>query len=279
MFCQRRCALVMLCLSTLSCLQSGAAQSASTAAAKTSAKIWVGRYQEIEEYLRTAECMNMEKLTPNMARCVLRPGGPVSRIAWLPLPPGVYRGFFTSYKTQIAAYELDKLLKMDMVPPTVERQLQGSTGAATLWVENVDTVQRSSSSEIPQGWWKGETPPGDVNRAEWNKQVARMTMFDALIGNRDRIPGQVLRDGAWNLILLDHTRAFGPATETSRPLSRIDKDYWDRVLALTRKELEARLRPWLDENQIAAILDRRDRMKAEIDRLIAEKGAAAVVLR
>jgi hypothetical protein len=233
-----------------------------------SAKIWVGRYQEIEEYLRTAECVNMEKLGSNMdhARCVLRPGGPVSRIAWLPLPPGVYRGFFTSYKTQIAAYELDKLLKMDMVPPTVERQLQGSTGAATLWVENVDT-------------WKGEIPPGDVNRAEWNKQVARMTMFDALIGNRERIADNVLRDGAWNLILLDHTRAFGPATETSRPLSQIERDYWARVLALTRKDLDARLRPWLDETQITAILHRRDRMKAEIDRLIAERGAAAVVLR
>ena len=62
-------------------------------------------------------------------------------------------------------------------------------------------------------------------------------------------------------------------------MSRIEKDSWDRVLALTRKELDARLRPWLDETQIAAILDRRERMKAEIDALIADKGAAAVVLR
>ena len=262
----RHCALVVLCLSTLSCLESGAAQSASTAAAKTSAKIWVGRYRETEEYLRTAECMNMEQLTIYMARCVLRPGGPVSRIAWLPLPPGVYRGFFTSYKTQIAAYELDKLLKMDMVPPSVERQVQGKTGAATLWVENVDT-------------WKGETPPGDVNRAEWNKQVARMTMFDALIGNRDRLPGQMLRDGAWNLILLDHTRAFGPSADARFLWSQIDGNYWARVLALTRKELDARLRPWLNETEITAILERRDRIKAEIDRLIAERGTAAVVLR
>jgi hypothetical protein len=262
MFRHRHCALVVLCLSALSCLGSGAAQSPSTEA--SSAKIWVGRYHEIEEYLRTAECLSIERLPP--MRCALRPGGPVARMAWMVLPPGVYRGFFTSYKTQIAAYELDKLLKMDMVPPTVERQLQGSTGAATLWVENVDT-------------WKGEAPPGDVNRAEWNKQVARMTMFDALIGNRERIGGQVLRDGAWNLILLDHTRAFGPATETSRPLSQIERDYWARVLALTRKDLDARLRPWLDEHQITAMLERRDKMKTEIEKLIAEKGASAVVLR
>jgi len=229
-----------------------------------SGKTWVGRNDEFEEYLKSAECVSMETLEPmKAARCTLPPGGPIARMAWRS-PNGPIRGFHEKYKTEIAAYELDKLLKMDMVPPSVERQVQGKTGAATLWLENVDT-------------WKGETPPGD--RAEWNKQMARMTMFDALIGNRDRLPGQVLRDGAWNLILLDHTRAFGPSADGRFLWSQIEGDYWARVLALTRKELDARLRPWLNKTEIAAILERRDRIKAEIDRLIAEKGAAAVVLR
>ena len=261
----RHCALVVLCLSALSCLGSGAAQAPTIDASKTSAKIWVGRYGEIEEYLRTAECLSIERLPP--MRCALPPGGPVTRMAWLVLPPGIHRGFFTSYKTQIAAYELDKLLKMDMVPPSVERQVQGSTGAATLWVENT------------AGTWKGDAPPPERNRTEWNKQVARMRMFDALIGNGNRNMQNVLRDEAWNLILLDHVRAFGPVTESSPPLSQIDRDFWDRVLALTRKDLDARLRPWLDEHQITAMLERRDKMKTAIEKLIAEKGASAVVLR
>ena len=97
------------------------------------AKIWVGRNQEIEEYLRTAECVSMEELGKNRAaRCTFRPGGPVARMAWRSLPPGTYRGFWESYKAEIAAYELDKLLRMDMVPPAVERQLQGNNGAAQL---------------------------------------------------------------------------------------------------------------------------------------------------
>ena len=50
---------------------------------------------------------------------------------------GINRGFWESYKADIAAYEIDKLLKMDMVPPSVERQIQGITGAAQLWVENI----------------------------------------------------------------------------------------------------------------------------------------------
>jgi hypothetical protein len=206
--------------------------------------------------LRTAECVRLERLGSDTSsqRCTLPQGGPFARLAWLALPPGIYRGFFTSYKTQIAAYELDRLLKMDMVPPAVEREVQGHAGAATLWVEHADT-------------WKGDGPAAGAARAEWDRQLARMRMFDALIGNRDRNQGNVLRDGNWNLILLDHTRAFGPATETTSLPSRIDKDFWDRVLALTRKELDARLRPWLDEDQITAILVRRDRMKVEIDKL------------
>ena len=173
-------------------------------------RIWVGRYQEIEEYLRTAECVSMEVLGPkNTARCTLRPGGPVARMAWSAQPPGVYRGFRESYKAEIAAYELDKLLKVDMVPPSVERQLGGSDGAAQLWVEGIFGLEPGAS-------------PGGPNRAEWEDQLARMTMFDDLIGNRDRNRGNMLRDAAWNLILLDHSRAFGNATELPRRLTRID---------------------------------------------------------
>ena len=146
---------------------------------------------------------------------------PSPRMAWRPLPPGVYRGFWESYKAEIAAYELDKLLKLDMVPPTVERQLQGNKGAAQLWVENVFGLKAGAS-------------PGESNRADWEDQLVRMTMFDDLIGNRDRNQGNMLRDAAWNLILLDHSRAFGAGTELPHKLSRIDEGFWARIESLTR---------------------------------------------
>ena len=194
----------------------------------------------------------MEALGPNrVARCTLRPGGPVARMAWRSLPPGIYGGFWQSYKSEIAAYELDKLLKLDMVPPTVERQLQGNTGAAQLWVENVFGV-------------KADESPSESNRADWEAQLVRMTMFDDLIGNRDRNQGNMLRDAAWNLILLDHSRAFGAGTELPHKLSRIDEGYWARIESLTRDQLDAALHAWLGENEIRAILDRRERMRVDI---------------
>jgi hypothetical protein len=93
-----------------------------------------------------------------------------------------------------------------------------------------------------------------------------MAMFDSLIGNRDRNLANALRDAAWNLILIDHSRSFGPGTEPLRDLSRIDEESWDRIEALTRAQLDAALRPWLEDDQISAIIDRRERMRAAIGR-------------
>jgi len=240
----RRAAVLLACLPLLGGLAPSSEQLGS--------RIWVGRYQEIEEYLKTAECVSMEVFGPDkVARCTLRPGGPVARIAWRPGPPGVYRGFRESYKAEIAAYELDKLLKLNMIPPSVARQLEGHDGAAQLWVENVFGLEPDAS-------------PGEPNRAEWEGQLARMTMFDDLIGNRDRNRGNMLRDAAWNLILLDHSRAFGKGTELPRRLTRIDEGLWARIDGLTRDRLDAALRAWLAADEIRAILDRREKMRAEI---------------
>lgn len=215
-------------------------------------KIWVGRHQEIEEYLKTAECVSIKEFVPNYAaRCMFRPGGPVAGMAWRPLRPGVHRGFRESYRTDIAAYELDKLLKMDMVPPAVERQLQGNLGSAQLWVEDVvdATDPRSPDAE---------------KRAHWERQVVRMALFDNLIGNPERNRGNMLRDDAWNLFLIDHSRAFAPGNELFHKFNRIDEDFWARIEALTRGQLDAVLHAWLDESEIKAILDRREAMRAEI---------------
>jgi hypothetical protein len=237
----------------------GVAFGQGTPSTSLSSKTWVGHYKEVEEYLRTAECIALEDIGPKgpqvvspLRRCVLRPGGPVARMAWKSLPPGVYRGFRESYKAEIATYELDKLLKLDMVPPTVERELQGHTGSATFWVEELVDFRAGTS--------------GAPDRARWEQQLARMAMFDSLIGNRDRNLANTPRDPAWNLILLDHSRAFGTGAEPQLDLTRIDKELWSRIEGLSRAQLDAALGPWLDKDQISAIVDRRERMRAALGR-------------
>ena len=236
----------------LLCLPAVAGQGHPASDERPGAKVWVGRYAEIEEYLRTAECIRVESFGPGRAvRCTLRPGGPVARMAWRSLPPGVYRGFRESYKAEIAAYEIDKLLKLDMVPPSIERRLDGVIGAAQLWVENVAPLT-------------GNASPGPSTRAQFDQQLVRMTMFDNLIGYRDRNAANTLRDGGGNLILIDHSRAFSPSPDLPTRLTGIDLVLWQKIGTLTRPQLSAALGRWISQEEIAAILDRRQRMKAEI---------------
>jgi hypothetical protein len=221
-------------------------------AEKVSAKTWVGRYQEIEDALRTEECVSMEVFAPtNLSRCTFRSGGPVARMAWRSPPSGPDRGFRENYKTEIAAYELDKLLRMDMVPPTVERYIQGKAGRAQLWVEKIVDAT-------------GQGPSDAESQAHWDAQLVRMVMFDNLIGNRERNKRNMLRDDSWNLILLDHSRAFGVGSDLFYRMDRIDDEYWAKIEALTRSQLDAALRAWLDASEIDAILKRREAMRAEI---------------
>ncbi len=242
----RTAAVILVCLPAL------VGQHPPDSRQRPTSKVWVGRYQEIEDYLRTGECVSVQQFGPaRAARCTLRPGGPVARMAWRSMPPGPHRGFRESYKTEIAAYELDKLLKLDMVPPTVGRQLLGADGAAQLWVENmVDGTARDS--------------PEEADRSHWESQLALMAMFDNLIGNKERNRANMLRDAAWNLVLIDHSRAFGTDTDLVHAMNRIDEGCWARIESLTPHQLDVALGAWLGEDQIRAILQRRETMRTGI---------------
>jgi hypothetical protein len=230
-------------------------QERSGASQQPDAKIWIGRYREIEEYLRTAECVSITTFgADRAARCNLPPGGPVARMAWKALPPRVYRGFRESYKAEIAAYEMDKLLKLDMVPPTVERRLDGNPGAAQVWVENIVGLKDGAS-------------PEEARRGKWENQLVRMAMFDDLIGFRDRNLGNTLRDASWQLVLIDHSRAFTASTDLFRKVTKVDRAFWDAMDRLTRAQLDTALKPWLEDDEIAAVIERRERMRSEIKSL------------
>lgn len=232
-----------------------------------SARIWEGRNEEFEAYIRTAEIEKMEDVPVGVTRpkrAYLAPGGPVASIAWKVLPPGRQNGYWESYKSEIAAYELDKLLGMGMVPVTVEREWKHDTGAAVLWLKPIHP-------------WKGmEHKP---KPAHWDRQVMRMKMFDNLICNKDRNAGNLLVDDAWNLFLIDHSRAFITNVELPTTMGRIDAELWERMLALDEPTLVATLGKWVGRGEIRAILKRRDRMQVAIDKLVKASSEAWVFVR
>ena len=241
-----------------------------TATAPACPKIWVGREAEIEEYIRTAKIDRYETVPIGVTkpkRAFFVAGGPVASIAWKPLRPGMRKGYWESYKAEIAAYELDKLLGMHMVPPAVERR-DSDTGAAVLWVENIKG-------------WKIDQPIRGPDPVAWDRQVITMKMFDNLIANTDRNAGNLLYDEEYHLILIDHSRAFTTTKKlvNGGKMRRIDKDYWNRIQALTPEQVTAALSKWLSKNEIKAIFERREAMEAEIEKLVSKTSAEAVFLK
>jgi len=237
-----------------------------------SARTWLGRADQIERFIREGEVVDVEDIgtgVTNPKRAELVPGGPVTRITFKPIRPGNYRGHWESYESEIAAYELDKLLNRGMVPRTVEKHIAGEVGAAVMWM-----VPTRSFKEFG-----GPPPAPPLQMARWNYQLIRAKMFHNLIYNKDPNLGNWLVDPAWNLILIDNSRSFTTAAKMVHKLTRVDQDLWDRFVALDEAALKAALGQWLSDRQIRAILERRDQMAKEIEALVAERDEAAVFVR
>ena len=240
------------------------ATASAPAPATGSAKIWAGRHAEFEADIRAAEIDHFEDVPLGVThprRAFLKPGGLVASVAWKALPPSRRSGYRESYKSEIAAYELDKLLGLLMVPVAVEKRWKGETAAAILWLTPIHSWKEMQARVKPE---------------RWNLEAIRMKMFDNLTGTRDRNAGNLLVDDDWHLFLIDHSRAFTDDKGLVVKMTRIDRGLWDRMVALDEPTLAAALGPWLDRAAIRAMLARRDRMKAAIAAMVQRDGAAAV---
>ncbi len=193
------------------------------------------------------------------------PGGLARSAAVKHLPMGRRSGFWEAHKSEIAAYQVDRLLGLDMVPPSVERRVSGELGAVVLWVEGCKHVKDVDQSACP-------------NPIEWAKQVCRQKVFDNLIANIDRNAGNLLVDGEWNLVLIDHSRAFASdKMPFVKEMTRIDREMFARLKTLDEAELMKQVRPWvLGDGTVRGILKRRDKIVAHFEKLAQERGEAAV---
>ena len=263
---RRTCSTLLSLAVVLSVLPGGALVSAQAPPAAINSKTWLDNPKAVEDYLKSAEVVSMEDLKVGVTRprkAKLAPGGPVDAFAFKAIQPGRYEGFWESYKSEIAAYELDKLLGLGMVPPTVERRVKGDTGAAVMWVSPTKSFKELGG--VPGQ--KGVQGPAGLLLVNWNRQLTRAKMFDNLIGNIDPNLGNWLVDPGWNLVLIDHTRAFTTTKELYHQLIQVDDELWSKMKALDEAALTTTLGPWVGKAEIKAILQRRDKMQQVVDKI------------
>ena len=169
--------------------------------------------------------------------------------------------FRDSWQFNIAAYKLDRLLGLNMVPVSVPGRYRSAPAAITWWV---DDVAMDEGGRLKQ---KAEAP--EEKKRYWNQQTYMMRLFDQLIYNTDRNLGNMLIGKDWRLWAIDHTRAFRKHTTLKSPayVSRCDREVFQRLKALDRDLLKRELGKYLDDGQIKGILARRDAIVQRLEGL------------
>lgn len=162
------------------------------------------------------------------------------------------RGFYPG----VAAYRLDRLLQLDMVPVAVKRIVGGEDGYVQFVPENTLNEGARSSGGL-----------GGGASCPLPKQWSAMYLFDALIYNQVRLLEQMNYDRySWQLILSDHETAF--ASRKGRPgrLAKAPLEVtpgWRSALSrLDDKQLYETLGDVLDKRRLRALAARRDELLA-----------------
>jgi hypothetical protein len=178
--------------------------------------------------------------------------------------------FSDSYEYEIAAYELDKLLGLSIVPPTVRRRINGEIGSLSLWIEGAMTEwERKKVRNI--------NPP---DTAAWNNQMYTIRLFLQLICDTDyKNVSNLLVTPDWKIYKIDASRAFRSHKELrkEKSLGRFSRPVLASLRALTREQLDANLGPWLSKAQVESLWVRRNLILELAERRVAELGEEAVL--
>ena len=153
---------------------------------------------------------------------------------------------------ELAAFKLDRMLGLGMVPVTVRRDIAGKEGT----LQFVPAATLTERERVAVG--RGSITPCPLDR-----QTSAMFVFDALVHNTARTPSSmVYSPDDWLLILVDHENAFSAELERPDYLDGVDiviGDQWrTALLELDNATLRKGLGDVLDERRLSALASRRD---------------------
>ena len=269
---------MFFCLVAAVCLAVAPARGQFTAAELAARPDWEGFLREAEIVDRVQ--MEREEGVTRPWKLTLRRGEVVRHALWKDAS-GIRGGFREGWKYEIAAYLLDKRLGVGMVPPTVEKVLDGRPGSCQLWIEG--TALYGDMLAARQGL--------ESFRSEgWKKAGYIAQLFDDLVGNEDRHTRNVLVTADFRAILIDHSRTFRtmksfvesvPFSDKNVPpgdlLRRLPRALVQSVRDLSGTALREAVGDLLSEEEIRAVLSRREILLREIDKVVGRFGEADVL--
>jgi hypothetical protein len=194
---------------------------------------------------------------------------------------------------ELAAYALDRLLQLGLVPATAARTYEGASGVLqgrpASWASEQDRQNAAAgtraglacqaiSSEpkvapLRRPLATAAVPPrlATGGYCDMNAQYQLAYAFDALIGNQGRTMDRYLYDldpsmqaRGLSLVLSGHSSAFGTATQlppkVEAALAKTGPEMQTRLRRLDAANVKSAIGQWVGDGEIAALLARRDRI-------------------
>ncbi|MGO9256926.1 MAG: hypothetical protein ACLQU1_11575 [Bryobacteraceae bacterium] len=237
-------------------------------------------FEQMEQFLQTAKIVKIKELSVGVthSRRATLSDGTIQHDAHVQsideAKPkfegalGTEINFRDTWKFNVAAYRLARILDIgDMVPPSVERKVEGTSCAVTWWIDN-------TMMEVDRKKKKLEAPDKD----SWNREMYVLRVFDQLIYNTDSNLTNLLIDPEWHIWMIDHTRAFRLYTTL---LDQKNLVMCDRKLLAKLRTLDAPmlrpLKPYVGDGEIKGVLGRRDKIVKFFDDQVAQKGEAQIL--
>jgi hypothetical protein len=156
------------------------------------------------------------------------------------------------WEHEVAAYRLDRLIGLDLVPVTVERTINGKTGSLSFWVDGLISELDRETKDLPASGW-----------CSLSEQWPLMFVFDALIYNEDRTKqNMVYGEADWMMYLIDHSRSF--RTQKGRPKDirnvelKLSPLLASRLEKLEFTDLNQAMSGLLEKSQTQALIRRKD---------------------
>jgi len=181
---------------------------------------------------------------------------------------GTELNFRDAWQFNVAGYELAKMLKLNMVPPYVERRVAGKDASVSWWVNDAMMERERFQKKIQ--------PPQPL---KWNEQLYAARIFHQLIADTDFNMTNVLITKDWRIWMIDFSRAFRLTKTINDPkeLTRADRTLLTSMRELTPNGVQQALGRWLAKGEIEGLMARRDLIVQFFDKEVAAKGETAVL--